>query len=1251
MSKKTVIVSGLVIGLSFGMNAHAAKTVKDILRKIEKKKTNLPSIKNVQPGRSGKINLKIVKPSNKVSAVFPQGSAERIYEEKLNQEIQKLYSLSQRVNSADTRGKVVMKLAKAYSEKATLSERRIQERYESSLKKYLAGSISRRPRLDLDESKKYNKKALALYKLYVRDYPKAEDIDQALFFLGYNSMSLGEDKKAISYYKALSSKYKNSQFIQEANFSLGDYYFEKEDYSKAASYFNQVATNQRSQLSTLARYKMAWVYRKSAKHEKALQDLLAVIRISQNAGLRNKKTARLGEEALRDLPMFYAEAGDARRAVTYFTNITTREKAASSLEQLAYYYMDKGYRTEARYLFDKLVALNPETDKSFDYQYSLVSMQSASGRDDLYEKELYKWIRNYGPNSSWAKDNKDRSKVNDAVKKAELSLRSHILKVHKKAQENRDKKTLVRLEKGYNLYLSSFKGQPNYDEMSFYYAELLYDIGKYEDAYKTYRSVVDNYRSKYKKKAYLNSILSLEKILPKEESIRAKVGKSTKIYPLNPNEEKFVREASGYLSDPSNEENRMEMQYKIASIYYTHNYFDKAELNFKKVIKDYPGTKYAEFSSNLILDMYTLKKDYAGLEKVGKELIAIGGSKNSQKTNAKVLNIVEKSAFKRIEDISKDQDPYQVAKEFLKFGESYPNSPNVLKSYYNAGIYFEKAGRYKEAISPYLKTKILSKNKKSTIYKNTVKFLALIYDRLGLLEKASTEYEYYTILEPKAKEVVPYLKNAVLIREAFNDASGMRRIFKRLEDLDRSKEKLNYSYRLAEAYRRAGDTTKAAYWYNQFILDGKGDKDLLVRSSYKISQIYKKKRQKNEALAWSRKTVELFDKYKNKGGAVAASEAAESKFILTDKAFLRYLDVKIAGSPKAQEQALKLKITKVNALNEELNKVINYDDGYMIVAALSRLGKCYQHLVYAMLNAPNPKGLSKDELAQYRRAVESAVLPFKNNAVTSYKKAIEKGDELRTFNKYYVDAKYELSKLDSEYKTYALTPLYTKPLIINSTKFDAVSDEFKNLSEVKVLNKAAEILSRDKESPQGLLVLAQYYYKKNLGLLSRIYLSKGNAQFKKSAQYYNLNGLISYKQESFKSAVSFFRKAVSADYEYYPAAVNLSSMIVDKGGNAEAVKVLKPVSSKNLGFHKADALNNLGASLRQIKDFSKAKSILLSAEKYNSSGKEVVGNLAVLELYDLKDQKAGKKYLDRYKTFADKASDFDRIKVLEKIGQ
>ena len=66
-----------------------------------------------------RVNLAIVQPS-RFSVVFPEGTAERDYEEKLNQEIKQLYRLSKRLQSPDTKQAIWMRLAKAYSEKAAL---------------------------------------------------------------------------------------------------------------------------------------------------------------------------------------------------------------------------------------------------------------------------------------------------------------------------------------------------------------------------------------------------------------------------------------------------------------------------------------------------------------------------------------------------------------------------------------------------------------------------------------------------------------------------------------------------------------------------------------------------------------------------------------------------------------------------------------------------------------------------------------------------------------------------------------------------------------------------------------------------------------------------------------------------------------------------------------------------------------------------------------------------------------------------
>ena len=388
-----------------------SQTVRDAIQNIEKKERSLPRYNQKVESRD-RIKVRIGKPVNSLNSIFPDGSAEGEYESKLNQEIAQLHKLSKRLNDGDTKRRILLKLAKSYSEKAALADRKAQDNYEKQLKLYLAGSVRNKPVLSSNAQRQYSMRAVSIYKQYIQNYKSAKDADEVLFFLGYNYMSLGDVEEGIKYYKALSSKFPKSEYVDDANLSLGDYYFDKDRRSSAKKYYGQILASGRSGGSTrnLATYKMAWLNHKMGEHNEALKNIIKVIKFGDNKGTRNRKNILLGEEALKDLPMFYAEAGDPKRAFTYFTNLMSGEKAYTALEKLAYYYVDRGQRDEAQYLFSKLIQMDPKNQKSFDYQYSLVNMQASTGRNDLYERELYKWVAQFGPDSSWAKSTKDQKK-------------------------------------------------------------------------------------------------------------------------------------------------------------------------------------------------------------------------------------------------------------------------------------------------------------------------------------------------------------------------------------------------------------------------------------------------------------------------------------------------------------------------------------------------------------------------------------------------------------------------------------------------------------------------------------------------------------------------------------------------------------------------------------------------------------------------------------------------------------------------
>ena len=472
----------------------------------------------------------------------------------------------------------------------------------------------------------------------------------------------------------------------------------------------------------------------------------------------------------------------------------------------------------------------------------------------------------------------------------------------------------------------------------------------------------------------MNAVLALEKIIPSDKEVRKRVGKSTKEYPLSPSEKDFVKAANAYLAVPTNKEKRLEIKYRLASMYYSHNYFDKSEVLFKEIIKENPNSDFAKYASDLIIDSYKLKKDYDGLEKAGKELVALGSATENTKVQvSKVKSIVEQSAFKKIEDANSDSNPEAAAAAFLGFVKAYPKSQYRNQAFYNAGINYEKAGQPMNALNAYSSVGRAG----GKLYENAQKFSAIILENTGQLKQAAADYEELGIKTKDIRQKAKYLSNAAVIKEAFEDTEAMKRIFKLLKPIDDPKAAILYDYRLAEVYKKKGSQNDELNSLIRFFNAAKAEPFLLVKAAARIGDIYKSKAAVDKASYWYRASSMTYDKYKNRGAVKAASYAAKAKFELSNKVFYDYIRIKIPKDPKAQASAITRKLSLIDRINKKMQEVINFDDGYSIVSALNRLGQAYQHLTYSILNAPLPAGLSAEEKKQVEGLLKQKVEPFK----------------------------------------------------------------------------------------------------------------------------------------------------------------------------------------------------------------------------------------------------------------------------------
>lgn len=1002
-----------------------SRTVGELLKSIEsrasqiqinKKKNALPKFSN-QFAAPPRVNLQSVKPPMSSRLYYEEGTNEAELEKVTDDLIAQAYKLTQQFKTSKRRGELWLRLAELYVEKARLIEYRLQQKFQQDIEAAEAKKSKVRPKLNLRPAQEFNRRAIQLYEWFLRDFPKDPKIDQALFFLGYNYFELGEENKGRGYYERLTKEHPRSPYVDESNFALGEFHFEKEQWKEALQYYVRVAKNPRARLYSFSLYKAAWCYYKSGSVKNALASLERVIRAGRVAQGKADKSGgvsriRLATEAMKDLVIFYAEVGTPQGAKRYFDRIAGAKASFTLLEKLAYYYVDTGNRKGAYHLFKELIDIRPGAPKAYDYQYQIVSMFAGSGDNKTFREELYRWISDYGPESAWQQANaKSPETTAKATQLIELTLRNFILQNHQAAQNSKAVYSQKQAALGYELYFNTFKTSEKMDEMHFYFGELLFDMKDYERAAYHYSWVTENAKeSKHREQAYLNAVLAYEKMLPSIGELKKMVADTTDSREFSKNVKGFERAATAFLKEAKAHENKVAVMYKLGSLHYYHNQFDPAIRIFNEVIEKHPKTQFAEFSANLILDIYNLKKDYEGLETAGRRILAIP-ELASRPVGVEIRRVLQQTSFKRAQD-------FEVGKDYLKSAESYeqfiknnPSSDLVAQATYNAAVNYERAGDLFKALSLYAMV-VQSKNPKvQSLKKNSTRFVAALYERTGQYEKAARAFEAYARANEKDKDAVSFYYNAAVIFDGLNRYSQALNNYQRFFDLTRTRARIEVLFLMAKLWERRGNMVRSESYYKQFIDANPSDAAALVEAAYTIGKFREARGHRTLSAEWFNKAIAIQRKVSRSDSPVGVSFAAEAKFRLVSRTYDEFRNIKIPANPAAQAAAVQKKLALLNRLKDELTTVIKYDDGFQVVASLVLIGQAYQHMAASLYAAPLPKGLDADGLKQYKQGVDQLAKPFEAEAIKNYEFAIEKGSQVEGYNESLKVAHRELSRL------------------------------------------------------------------------------------------------------------------------------------------------------------------------------------------------------------------------------------------------
>ena len=1025
--KNHLLVSSLVLSFTLPQMVQAqgkrGRTIGELLTTAEKSNTAIPDSSYGFKAPQTSYNLESVKPPRSSEIWTRDGNSGKAgYERVLNQQINELYKLTQRFKNSPNRGELWLRLAEIYVEKSTLIDSRKQDEYDAKLRAFQSGKSKVKPRLDTAEAKEYNKKAIQLYEWFLRDFPKDEKVPQAYFFLGFNYFELGDTNKGADFYEKLTRAYPDSQYVGEARFALAEFYFENEKWAQAYKEYAPLIKERKHRLNSFATYKGAWCLFRLGKYQQAMSYLEYIIKSAkrENAqGLSGKKVdyARLEAEANRDIVTFYAEGGDPHKAASYFRNLLGT-KYLASLERLAYQYGDRGNKEASKEVFKVLIAQNPTAPKAFEYQYQIVQNFFYAKNVPGFKAELYTWIKEYDKDGSWYAANKDNKElIENAYKLRETTLRNYVLQQHQTAQNSRAPYSQAQANEAYQLYFKAFPDSALVGDMHFYYGELLYDMGKYDDAANHYKWVMDNApQNKFYDKASQNLILAVERSIPSDQELQKRVGESLDPLPLEPRVERFIKVGQGYIEKFPNSKKTPEIKFRIGRLYYQNNHFEPATKTFKEIVHKHPDTKYAEYSANLLLDIYNLKKDYAGLEKVGSELLTVPAI-SSSKTGADIRGILERASFKRAQDLEAEKKYGESAQVFDSFAKQNPGSSLATTALFNAGVNYERAGKNAPAIVVYQEI-LKSKEPSAEKLKPKVKrLLAKQYQDSVQFEEAARLYRETALESPQDPLSANLMFNAAVLYEALgrdNDAIRSYNDFTKMNK--KNSENVEVLYNVATIHRKAGQKGAAITKYMEYVESGGRSQERVVESAYWVTELSKDVRAITRSKEWATKTIAIQRRFAPNRKGVGANYAAKLKLIEATAVFNEFKAITFPKDPARQKQAADRKLALLVKLNGELSEVIKYDSAEEIVSSLSLLGQANQNMAQSIINAPLPSGLNAEETNQYKAGVEKFAEPFNGKARESFKLAVDRGFELEVYNSGYAIAYAYMNQVDP--KTY-----------------------------------------------------------------------------------------------------------------------------------------------------------------------------------------------------------------------------------------
>ena len=633
-------------------------------------------------------------------------------ETKRNEQIKEIKDLLGKLKPDDRRrGELVFRLAEIYWAKSKFIYQTEFKTFDDAYQKWVDnGRSGKEPTLAkyTAESEAYKKQALQNYGIILDKFPDYPRLDEVLYIMAFNQYEAGKTKDAIANYSQLIRQYPKSEYVSDSYLALGEHYFKANDLTKATKAYSKAydkgLEDKRRSVYNYARYKLAWCDFNAQEFDKALTKFKAVVAEENKARDEDPKGVQLKREALNDMVLTYANLDATKEAYDYLKKESNAKEAFRLTGKLAAIYKGDGKHALEIDTLRMLINIDPDNPQAPDYQSSIVLAYSQLGDRTAVRKEVTRLVELYRPGASWWRKNEANAPLVDRARTvAENRMRELVTDYHRFAQKFRKVDDYETAADIYSQYLQAFPDSENTYRLNFFYAELLWDLGKWRDAAKQYDAVVaKDAAGEYTRVCAYNAVLAWEKIVnnvpppPRtkdgklatsgcsEEDIKKgnkKCGqKSDQIDKKRVELENFEKgKAKSYEAkkipedevalsaacdayvrvvpqkdidrDSKLREELIIVKFKSAYIYQSYYHFDEAATRFGELIDRWPESEFARKGADQILDSYDARENFPALEKWSRDFSKKKDLMKDDKFAKLVTRFMEGATFKNVDTV------------------------------------------------------------------------------------------------------------------------------------------------------------------------------------------------------------------------------------------------------------------------------------------------------------------------------------------------------------------------------------------------------------------------------------------------------------------------------------------------------------------------------------------------------------------------------------------------------------------------